>query len=201
MPFLEDLATGGVGAAVSGVASAWSARNQMRFQERMRDTEVQARARDLEKAGFNRVLAVGDGASSPAGAGFEVPDPVASAVSARRAKAEIGLMEKQGKLTDANAERARAETGLITEGRIPGGMVGTRGMENLRNAFSWIPGLAGNLREHLAGKVKDKLNAEAIRRNKETRRRMAASAKRITDVLRTGERADRPGIEEKPRRR
>lgn len=51
-----------------------NAREQMAFQERMRDTAYQAATKDLEKAGLNRILALGGPAASPGGAMAQVPD-------------------------------------------------------------------------------------------------------------------------------
>lgn len=70
----------GAGMLGGGLASAWAQERanrankersdkQMEFQERMSSTAVQRSADDMEKAGFNRILAAPNGpASSPGGA-------------------------------------------------------------------------------------------------------------------------------------
>ena len=67
------------GGALSTAANVWSAENaskdakmmareQMQFQEKMSNTAYQRSADDMQKAGLNRILALGSGASTPSGA-------------------------------------------------------------------------------------------------------------------------------------
>lgn len=103
------------GAAVAGVAgdlasgllnqnfSAKQAKQQMEFQERMSNTQYQRAAADLEKAGLNRVLALGSPASSPSGAmgSATMPNLGSSASSAASAAASRSLVIEQAKAAKA----------------------------------------------------------------------------------------------------
>ncbi len=62
------------GSAVSAQQSAKEAKKNREFQERMSSTAYQRSAKDLEAAGLNRILALGNPATTPGGAMGVVPD-------------------------------------------------------------------------------------------------------------------------------
>lgn len=116
-------AVGGyLGSKKSAEASAGLSARQMAFQEDMSNTAYQRSAADLEKAGLNRILALGSPASTPSGSVGQVPDFGAS--SARGAEAMRGLSivnaQKQqlvssAKQADAMADQSAAQAALLAQ--------------------------------------------------------------------------------------
>lgn len=87
-------------AVVSGLFGQHSARESMKWQEHMSNTAYQRAARDLEKAGLNRVLALGSPASTPSGATASLPDAKlgSSFQAGSSAKVQRNLQDESRKL-------------------------------------------------------------------------------------------------------
>lgn len=100
----------GVGAsALNAIGNIASAKMMNRWNEKMSNTAMQRRVKDLEKAGLNVGLAYGSGgASSPGSASFDLGSSIASGIGASTAKAQIANLREQ----NANI---RADTFLKAE--------------------------------------------------------------------------------------
>lgn len=114
-------ALGGIGSVISGLFAQSSAREQMRFQERMSSTAHQREVADLRAAGLNPILsATRGGSSSPGGAMAQMPNPgedVGAGVSSSAKmmgielpalESNIRLQAAQGEAQLASAESSRA---------------------------------------------------------------------------------------------
>lgn len=112
-PIVGDLLGGMLGARENRKTS----QRQMEFQERMRDTQYQAAAKDLEAAGLNRVLALGSPAASPSGAGFSAPtvSPGSSGVAGAQAQTARQTANSTQKLQGVQAENLTANTAFANQ--------------------------------------------------------------------------------------
>lgn len=97
-PVLGGIAGSVLGSGITGMFSKSSAKSQMQFQKYMSDTAHQREVRDLKLAGLNPILSAKyGGASTPAGAGYQVPDlggAVSSAPALKKMYAELQQIQK-----------------------------------------------------------------------------------------------------------
>ena len=123
MSFLSMLGAQAGGSLISGLFNKSSAKDQMRFQERMANTAYQRAAKDLEAAGLNRIIALGNPAASPSGAMGTMAPIDASAASAadvnrKTAVYQRELLESQANAADQSAATGKAQESLLKIKRL-----------------------------------------------------------------------------------
>lgn len=130
IPAVADILGGIVGSRGQASANRMNrqiAREQMEFQERMSNTAYQRAAKDLEAAGLNRILALGNPASTPAGASARMENIKAplqqgisnashSAAAMAKTVAEIKNIEANTKNTEANTDNLGIRTLIAKHG-------------------------------------------------------------------------------------
>lgn len=123
------------------------ARENRDFQERMANTEVQRRAADLEAAGFNRLLAVGNGASSPSGSVARVENTMEgfknnplNILALERTKADIDKTKAETAVQSVLAQN-QAKEGLLKDLALSYGLVNKKyreaELERLKGMTPW----------------------------------------------------------------
>lgn len=191
----EPLILGGA-SLLGGLGANWAnarmAREQMafqermvgrqeQFQERMANTAVQRQMADLRAANVNPMLAVmrgTPGAATPSGSAAQgaraemrdaVGPAVASALMARRQKAEIGLIEAQTKATEISGSLTQRQR-IDIEGTGEG------------------PGASISPAERLRREQISKLIEQVVEQS-----RAVASGRQLTDVQRELAELEKPG--------
>ena len=111
------------------------AKENREWQERMSNTAHQRATKDLEAAGLNRILALGQPASTPAGnvatmqnekaaLGQGIQQAAMNAAQIQLIKAQTATAKAQAGSTQATEENTRAQTSVIAPAASAGGTAG-----------------------------------------------------------------------------
>ncbi|WNK14063.1 MAG: DNA pilot protein [Microvirus sp.] len=119
------LAAGGLGIAgniVQGLMARKSQDRQMAFQKDMSNTSHQREVADLRAAGLNPILSANSGASSPPGAGMDIPNvgdtaqaAVSSALQSKKLSQEKAIQHYQKSSMITQQVKDMAATDLLTK--------------------------------------------------------------------------------------
>lgn len=112
------------GQSSANKANIQLAREQMAFQERMSGTAYQRAAHDLEKAGLNRILALGSPASSPAGQTAQVQNVKKAGVESALIGAQLGKILAETKAASARASLTKTQEDTIKPAAEIGDTIG-----------------------------------------------------------------------------
>lgn len=111
--FLTGVGTG----VVNAIGNYASARMVNRFNERMSNTSMQRRVKDLEKAGLNPGLAYSlGGASSPSGSSPDLGGAVSTGLQAASAKAQLKNLRAQNDNIKADTMHKLEQTNSLLYG-------------------------------------------------------------------------------------
>ncbi|MEM2002790.1 MAG: hypothetical protein QXT77_09115 [Candidatus Methanomethylicaceae archaeon] len=151
-----------VGAGISGAFNAREARKNRKWQEEMSNTAYQRAASDLEKAGLNRVLALGSPAATPSGATASISAPPlgktgVAAASAKQAisqsQAQEGLLKEQTRLTGIQADTENVKKALYVTLQPY--------IDDIVKAFQAGAGNAGNPLKNMVSGAKDAISIDS----------------------------------------
>lgn len=159
---------GGGGGQLGDMAfNAWSANKQMKFQEDMSSTQYQRAAKDLEAAGLNRVLALGNPASSPGGAMATSSGSSQAVSQGSTARSLIRVQDEQAELlrrqqinTDAQTRKLEAETPNLP-------LTGENIVADTAQKRTALPNIAAQLQQILADTRIKKAEAGKVEFEKE----------------------------------